>query len=160
MPAPQVYFADDCYCIGFWNNVALVDTAGEIDAGRMRQLGEAYRQLLTRYRSMAVLCVLRPGAPVSSADARVESQRLSSELGEALVRVAFVIEESGVFAQLFRTVIRGFNVITRSAKLTVDTNLDDAVRALAPLVITGGNREGLADELKDALLCLRSGWKP
>lgn len=66
--------------------------------------------------------------------------------------MAFVIEESGVFVQLFRTVIRG--------KLKGDTNLDDAARALVPLVITGGSRERLPDELKAAMLGLRTSWQP
>lgn len=160
MPAPQLYFADDTYCIGFWNNLAIVDAVGEIDAPRMRQLGVAYKQLLSHYRHMAVLCILRPGAPMSSGDARNESTRLLHEFGDALVRVAFVAEEGGVFAKLFGTVIRGFNVITRSAKLTVDTDLREAIRGLAPLVITSGPRDRIAGEISEALVSMRAQWKP
>jgi hypothetical protein len=155
-----MHFTDGEYCIAFWNNIALVDTVGEIDVARMRQLGEAYKQLLTRYRHMAVLCVLRAGAPLSSGPARADSTKMASDLGDALARVAFVIEEGGVFAQLFRTVIRGFNQLTRTAKLTVDIELDDAVRSLAPLVITNGERANVSAELKEAFVALRTQWTP
>ena len=98
MTAPQLYAADAVYCIGFWNNIALVDAVGEIDAPRMRQLGAAYKELLTQYQHMAVFCVLRPGAPMSSREARAESQQLLRSFGDALVRVAFVVEEGAVLA--------------------------------------------------------------
>jgi hypothetical protein len=159
MTAPQLYAADAVYCIGFWNNIALVDAVGEIDAPRMRQLGEAYKQLLTHYRHMAVLCVLRPGAPMSSRESRAASQHLLSNFGDALARVAFVVEEGGVFAKMFGTVIRGYNVITRSAKLTVDTDLDEAIHALAPLIVSNIPRDRVAAELKAALASLHMQWK-
>ena len=159
MTAPRLYAADAVYCIGFWNNIALVDAVGEIDAPRMRQLGLAYKELLAHYPHMAVLCVLRPGAPMSSREARAESQHLMSSFGDALVRVAFVAEEGGVFAKMLGTVIRGFNVITRSAKLTVDTDLDEAIHGLAPLIISNIPRDRVGEELKAALASLHMQWK-
>jgi hypothetical protein len=160
MPAPRIHFADDNFCVGFWNNIALVDTVVEIDVARMRQLFAAYKQLLMQYPSIAVLCVLREGAPLSSGDARAEAGKLSRDLGDALLRVAFVLEEGGVVAQLFRTVIRGYNQLTRTAKLTVDTSLDEAVFALAPLVIPAGERTRVSTDLKDAFATLSTRWKP
>lgn len=158
MPAPRIYFADESYCIGFWNNIALVDTIVEIDAARMRQLFAAYKQLLTQHPRIAVLCVLRAGAPLSSGDARGEAAKLSRELGDALSRVAFVLEEGGVVVQLFRTMVRAYNQLTRTAKLTVDTSLDDATRGLAPLVLPNGTTPRVSAELKEAYIALSKQW--
>lgn len=160
MPAPRIYFADSTFCIGFWNNIALIDTTVEIDVARMRQCFAAYKQLAVQYPKIAVLCVVRAGAPVSSADARGEAAKLSRDFGDALQCVSFVLEEGGVVVSLFRTVIRAFNQLTRTAKLTVDTSLDEATWSLAPLVLPAGERSRVSSELKGAVVALSALWKP
>jgi hypothetical protein len=159
MPEPRVYLADDSCCIGFWHNITLVDTTAEIDLERMRQLFDAYKQLLNQYPTVAVLCVMRPGVPLSRGDARAEAAKQSKEIGAALQRVAFVLEEGGIVAQLFGTIVRAFNQIIRASSLTVDTKLEDAVRELAPLVSVSGDRERVSAELRAAFEAMGAQWQ-
>ncbi len=160
MAAPSTYFADDVYCIAFWNNVVLIDLDGDMTVGRMQKVGEAYRELLEKYPRIVAVCVLRPGTPVASAEARAEGARFTKEFGDAVARIAMVIESNGVVAQMLRSVVRGVSVLARSKAFSLETDVDEALRTLAPLVISSGPRDQIQRDLKDAWRAVRAGFRP
>jgi hypothetical protein len=160
MPAPRTYFTDDAYCIAFWNNVVLIDVDGDMNAPRMRKLAQAYRELLSAYPHIVAMCLMRQGTPVSGSEARAEAARFTKELGASLVHVAMVIESKGIVAQMLRTVIRGINVLARNTNLTVADNVEGAIRALVPLVVTTSPRQQVSMELKAALTAVRTSFRP
>ena len=160
MPLPSTYFADDVYCIAFWNNVVLIDLDGDMTVSRMQKVGEAYRALLAKYPRIVAVCVMRPGTPVASADARAEGARFTKELGEAVARIAMVIESDGIVAQMLRSVVRGISVLARSKAFSLETDVNEALRTLAPLVISSGPRDQVQLDLKDAWHAVRANFRP
>src|SRR5512139_580607 len=103
--APRTFLSESMLHIALWQNVAIIDVAGDMDLPRMRAVRHAYEALLDEYPSGICSCVfLRDGVPVASHAAREESARFMRELGTALALVAVVIEHQGVAAQMLRTV--------------------------------------------------------
>jgi hypothetical protein len=133
---PAVYYVDGACCITFWQNLAIIDSRGLIDVAHMLTFERAYQALAQRFTGGIVSCVVvQPGTPVSPPDALKESARFIRDLGRALLRIAVVIEDVGVAAQVFRTVVRGINVVNRENKLVVPVDLEAAVDVLAPLIV-------------------------
>lgn len=138
MAAPRIVAADAKHGIAFWNNVAIVEIAADADVACMRSIGEAYRGLRDTYlgtgAGIAALVIIRAGVPVASADARAEAALFMRELGEALVHTAMVLEERGVLAQLLRSVVRGMNVLVRTARISLAEDIAEAAENIAPHV--------------------------
>ena len=157
---PRVLHSDSVYRLACWHNAVLVDVAGNIDLHHMKRLGRAYRELLVEYPNGILSCaIIRPGVPIAAADARTESARFMKELGESLLRVAMLIEDQGVLAQVMQTVIRGINVLARNPKLMLFRSLDEAASSLAPLVATAPGSD-VASELLAAIALVRSDYVP
>jgi hypothetical protein len=151
------FYSDGVLELAFWRNVALVDVAGDLTKPRMATLGSAYRALASTHPDGIVAFVmLRPGVPVSSPDARAEGNRSIKDLGEALLVLAVVVEDSGVFAQVMRTVIRGINLLTRTAKLVAFATVDDAVRATTRFVNKSQGTADPSDTLHAAVMAHRA----
>ncbi|MET0386925.1 MAG: hypothetical protein ABW321_13245 [Polyangiales bacterium] len=158
MPQPRVVALDSQHCVAYWHNVAIVDIRGDIDVTRMRGLGDAYRTLRDSHaRGIVALVFIRPSVPVADAEARAESARFTRELGDALHTV-MVIEERGVLAQMLRSVIRGLNVLSRTTRIAMATDLDDAVQETARHVPLAAARQTIAAELKSAVTSVRAGY--
>jgi hypothetical protein len=133
---PAVYYVDSATCITFWQNLAMIDSRGAIGVAHMLMYERAYQTLAQRYTGGIVSCVIvQPGTPVSPPEALKEAARFMRDLGSAILRIAVVIEDVGVAAQVFRTVVRGINVVTRENKMLVLGDVSSAVDALAPLIV-------------------------
>lgn len=156
MAFPELFFCDQGCRIELWRNVAIVDVADEMNVARVRQLAEAYRTLLGSYTQVAGMCVMRPAAPTSAPEGREEAAELLRSLGPKLAHCALVYEAEGVFAQLLRTVVRGFNVITRNKVLTLHANIAEGTQALARHVLGCSTLDQARNELRDALAITRA----
>ncbi len=145
---PAVFYADSALCITFWQNIAIVDVRGLVDVGQMLTLERAYQALARRFTAGIVSCVIiQPGTPVSPPDALKESSRFMRELGRAMMRIAVVIEDVGVAAQVFRTVVRGINVVIRDNKLVVLGDLLSAIDMLSPSIVAATEHMDVAHAL-------------
>src|SRR3954464_10790994 len=151
MTSSETYFSDEVCCIAFWNNVVLIDVDGEMSAMRMRMVARSYGELLTKYPRIASIVVMRPGNPVASSAARAEATRFMKEYSASLVHVSVVIEAQGIVAQMLRSVIRGINVITRNTNMTIEADVESAIRMVVPAVITTAPPDHIASELSAAL---------
>ena len=133
---PAVFYVDSATCVTFWQNLAIIDSRGLVDVPHMLTYERAYQALAQRYTAGIVSCVIvQPGTPVSPPAALKEAARFMRELGSAILRIAVVIEDVGVAAQVFRTVVRGINVVTRENKMAVLGDLQSAVDVLVPLIV-------------------------
>lgn len=151
--------SDNQHCIAFWNNVAIVDVAGDLDAGRMRGVGRAYATLAESYRrGIASVVLLRPSAPVASAEARGESTKFMRELGPLMLHTAMVIEHPGVIAQLLRSVVRGINVVVRSSRISLVDSVEAAARDVAPFVVTSLARPRIPAEFLQVIAEVRGSF--
>jgi hypothetical protein len=147
--------------LGAYRNIVVTDAGGPLDVGHMRAIGEAYGKVLESYpNGIAALGLIRAGTPVASADARNESARFIREYAESLHVVAMVIEGEGVLQQMLRTVVRGINVLSRNAKMTVLGTADEGVRAVAPYLSRKDFTEDPVDELTAVVRLMRSGFRP
>lgn len=154
---PAIFYVDGVYCITFWQNLAIIDVRGTVDVPHMLTLERAYQTLASRFTGGIVSCVvIQPGTPVSPADALKESARFMRDLGAAMMRIAVVIEDVGVAAQVFRTVVRGINVVIRDNKLTVLSDLPSAVDVLAPLIVRATGEMDVSQSLTAVLLSARA----
>lgn len=159
--APQPYYTDELCTMALWHNVVVVDTIGEIDAPRMSRIFDAYAQLLARPLPHVVgLCIMRPGAPVSSSEARAEATRRTKELGTALAHVALVTEDATMGGQLLRAAVRGYNMLTRNTRVSLYGSVADAMQMLVPLVIANVPATQMADELDRAVAAVRESFRP
>jgi hypothetical protein len=155
------YYADTTFCIAFWQNVVIVDVGADIDVQHMKTLESSYRALLRSYPAgIAVLAILRAETPVASSGARNEAARFTKELGELLLKVAMVIEDRGILAQMLRSVIRGINVLVRQTRLVLFDSVEEALRTIAPLAIPATTRLNVDKELRAAVACVRATFRP
>jgi hypothetical protein len=153
---PKTLLKDAAVHISRWQNVVIVDVAGDMDLPRMRAVGSAYRETAGDFpRGIVGVVMLRAGTPVASAEARGESARYMKELGNAIIQVATVIEEQGVMALMLLTVIRGVNVLTRNAKILVLKSLDEAIRSASPHVVPVDPGVSTERQLRDAVEAAR-----
>ncbi|HMJ54159.1 MAG TPA: hypothetical protein VK540_18890 [Polyangiaceae bacterium] len=154
---PAIFYADSAFCVTFWQNLAIVDSRGLIDVPHMLTLERAYQTLASRFTAGIVSCVvIQPGTPVSPPDALRESARFMRELGSAMMRIAVVIEDVGVAAQVFRTVVRGINIVIRDNKLVVLGDLPSAVEVLAPLIVPATDQMNVTSALTALLHSARA----
>ena len=161
MTAPRIVCSDATFCLALWQNVAITDVAGDMDVAHMKQLGKTYRELVTSFPLGIVTCaIIRAGVPVSSSAARDEAAKFITDLGPSVLRMAMLIEERGVMAQVLRTIVRGINVVTRNTKLVLFNELDEAIRSLAPLVVPPTSGADVRSELAAAVASVRNGYAP
>jgi hypothetical protein len=74
------------------------------------------------------------------------------------MKSAMVIEDTGILAQMLRTVIRGINVLARNTRLDVLANGDAAILAIAPFMTRPGLTHGPVAELTGAVRTLRGAF--
>jgi hypothetical protein len=154
---PAVFHVDSAYCITFWQNLAVIDVRGRVDVPHMLMLERAYQALAQRFTGGIVSCVvIQPGTPVSPPDALKESARFMRDLGAAMMRIAVVIEDVGVAAQVFRTVVRGINIVIRDNKLWVLGDLPSAVDILSPLIVPAPGQRDITGALTAVLHSARA----
>lgn len=156
---PRIICSDDVCRVAVWQNVAITDVAGDMDVAHMKLLGKTYRELTGSFPEGILTCaIIRPGVPVSSSEVREEAARFITELGPSILRMAMLIEDKGVMAQVLRTIIRGLNVVTRNTKLVLYNNIDEAVRALAPMTALTSPGADMRGELATAIATVRQGY--
>jgi hypothetical protein len=154
---PAVFYADSVFCITFWQNLAIVDSRGLVDVEHMLILERGYQALAQRFTGGIVSCVVvQPDTPVSPASALKESARFMRDLGTAMMRIAVVIEDVGVAAQVFRTVVRGINVVIRDNKLVVLSDLASAIDVLSPMIVPATGEMDVTGALKIVLHAARA----
>jgi hypothetical protein len=159
--APRIAHSDDTFRLATWQNVTLVEIAGNMDAPSMRRLFRAHIDLAAAYPEGIVSCtIVRPGVPVAAGDGRAEVVKSMKELGDSWLRSALVIEETGVMAQVLRTIVRGFNIVTRNTKLVMCDDIEEAVGSIAPLVVPPQSGANVRAELLAAVAEARKGYAP
>ena len=154
---PAVYYVDSACCVTFWQNVAIIESRGLIDVTHMLTFERAYQALAQRFTGGICSCVVvQAGTPLSPPDALRESARFVRELGSALRCIAVVIEDVGIAAQVFRTVIRGINVVTRENKLVVLGDFASAVDVLTPLIVPAAGQRDVSGAVTTVLNSARA----
>ena len=154
---PALYYVDSATCITFWQNLAIIDSRGPIGVSHMLTYESAYLDFAQRYTGGIVSCVVvQPGTPVSPPDALKEAARFMRDIGSAILRIAVVIEDVGVAAQVFRTVVRGINVVIRENKMVVLSDLPSAVDVLAPLVVPAPGQKDIVGAVTAVLHSART----
>ena len=158
---PEVVHEDESFRIAFWNNVCISDIWGEMDAPRMRLLGDYYRNLLRSYpRGIVALSALRPSTPVSAADARGEASRFLKDLDNKLLQVAMVVEADGVLGLMLRSVLRGVNAVVRPGRIFASESLERAAQLCAAQVTSSLRSDDVAPQLLAAIQSVRSKYIP
>jgi hypothetical protein len=156
----QVLHTDGRQCIGFWNNIAMIDVAGEMNLEGMTRVCDLYRSLARDYKRVACLTVVRSGAPVATMEAQQAGANVGRELGPTLAMISIVIEAQGVVGQLFRSAMRAFTVFARAPPISIAGTLDDGLPVLVPLVESSLPRHHIAYELSCAFKRMRSDYQP
>ena len=150
------FYSDGVLEIALWRNVVFADVSGDLTMARTRTLWSAYRRLIGEYPGGVVgFGTIRAGVPIASSEARAENARCIKELGSSILMLAMMIEDNGIFAQAMRTIIRGLNVLSRGSKLVVFSKVDDAIRAVLPLIASREGHGDLAAEFRDAVTAHR-----
>jgi hypothetical protein len=72
-----------------------------------------------------------------------------------MIGVAVVIEDVGIAAQVFRTVIRGINIVVRSNKVVVANDLASAIDVLSPVIVPATGEMDRAVAVKAVLHAAR-----
>jgi hypothetical protein len=161
MASPRTFYEDESFCFAFWNNVAIADVWGDLDARRMRKLGEGYRVLLEQYpKGIVALSLIQKSTPVSSAEARNEGARLLKEVGEQMLHHAMVIEADGVLGLMLRSVVRGLNAVLRGNRMSLHDTVDRALPGLAAQVASDLPRSSVLRELTLAIANVRAAHAP
>jgi len=161
MTESTAFYSDEILQVAFWRNVTIIDISGDISADQMRIVGRAYRTLLMAHSGGVVgLCTIRAGVPVASADARAESVRFTKELGNAVLAVVMVIEDSGIFSHVMRNVIRGINVMTQSSKLVAVATVDEGIKAVLPHVRCSREERDVSGDLRSVVTAIRTRARP
>ena len=89
--APRIVNSDDVYRLAIWQNVAIADFAGDVDALRMMRIARAHRELSIAYpKGILAFTIIRPGVPIASEASRDVAVKLMKELGDVLRRSALV----------------------------------------------------------------------
>jgi hypothetical protein len=159
--APRIVISDEIYRLATWQNVAITEFAGDVDALRMRRIARMHRELSIAYPNGTVTCtIVRAGVPIASQAARDEAAAFMKELGGSLLRSALVLEDTGIMAQVLRTVVRGLNVVTRNTKLVLCSRIDEAISSLSPLVVPPQPDADVRAELSAAVATVRKGYDP
>ena len=107
MPEIDCFYADNNFCVSFWQNVAMIDICHDMDIARMKKVGKAYEALLARY----------PDVQQMVWDTAVfKLKERGRVVGRVLVRVDFSVPEDLVGHELeqafvgqgFAALIAGF----------------------------------------------------
>lgn len=158
---PEVVHEDESFRVAFWNNVCIADIWGEMDARKMRLLGDAYRNLLRSYPGgIVAISALRSSTPVSPSDARGEASRFLKDLDEKLLQVAMVVEADGVLGLMLRSILRGVNAVVRPGRIFAIESVDRAAQLCAAQVTSSLRRDDVAAELLAAINATRSKYVP
>jgi hypothetical protein len=140
MVASPVIKVERKYGVGVWHNVVIAIVQGDMDAAEVRRLGELYAKLSETYpKGIAAITLLRGSLSVGTKETNAEAQRMMGMLRGSMLHIAVVIENHGFVAQLLRSVIRTLNTVGRSTRLSIATDAEEAVRVIAPHVVSPGS---------------------
>lgn len=140
-------FSDELASIAAWRNVALLDVRGPIGGAHVRCIGAMYAQMLEEYPHLVALCVAHRGITIAAPDARAQGAEIARRFGAAVTRVAVVLEETGVIAQLFRTIVRGISAASRSTRFKICNDVESAVAHILPDVLSSTPALDISQEL-------------
>jgi hypothetical protein len=70
----------------------------------------------------------------ASFEARAEGAKVAKKFRAAVRHMAVVIEDDGVVADLYRTLLRVFSLASRFTRIKVYDSVEAAVQGLAPMV--------------------------
>jgi hypothetical protein len=146
--------------VALWSNVVIANIEGHVAAEGVRKLCDVYHAAHKLYpEGIAALTMLRSSLKVGDSDTNAEAKRAMSELRHKMLHVSIVIEDKSVFASLVRAVIRTLNSISRGSILSIEPDLEQAVRSVAPYVklTQGGARSHAQAELLQAVMSVRNG---
>jgi len=134
-----------------WNNV-VVQSLDRADSAWARSFVSVMHKQLRAYPDGVVsLAVLRTGLKPAAKDVRQELTRMIGEMGRAVHHV-FVVEDSGLLAQLLVTVIRGVMMLGgKQAHYSLAVDRADAVAKALPLVKGAARSTSLLEELSRAV---------
>lgn len=155
-----MHYTDERLCVGLWHNILLADIAGDTGLVGMRAIGDGYKLLARTHARVGGLCVVRPDAPLSTIESRKEAQRFAQELGPTLAHVAVVLEADGVVAQLFKSMVRAFNVFTNTPLVSVDQSIEGGIKNLASVAQSPLRQPQTSKELHAAFTQLRDRFTP
>jgi hypothetical protein len=123
--------SDDAFSVTLFGRFALIDVIHSMDLARMHKAEAALDRLIGEGRApIGVLATLRCGAPVPPAGARRYAARLINARLATIGLIAVYVEDGGIMARMFETVVRSINVLSGSARMVVYTDLGEAERAL------------------------------
>lgn len=124
------------YCAAQWRNGVIVVWTGKVTVDALQRIEAFQNSARSAHPSYYFVSVNPTGLPFPDSKTRtVAKELLRKRDHEPLVAIA-VLEGDGLFASAGRVVLS--TLFTRvSAKDVVCENLDEAARALAPLVIPG-----------------------
>jgi hypothetical protein len=140
MVASPVIKVERKYGVSVWRNVVIAIVHGDLDATEVRRLGESYAELSETYpNGIAGITLLRGSLSVGTKETNAEAQRVLGMLRGNMLHIAVVIENRGFVAQLLRSVIRTLNSVSRGKRLSIATDAEEAVRVIAPHVVSIGS---------------------
>jgi hypothetical protein len=126
--------SDDAIGIAIYKNAVLFDIRGALEVAHIRHIEETYTELVERHAQLVLLCVARRSVAVASVEARAEGANVARKFRTAVRHMAVVIEDEGVVADLYRTLLRVFSLASRFTRIKIYDSVEAAVQSLAPMV--------------------------
>ena len=126
--------SDDSLGVGIYENVVVLDIRGAVELEHIRHLELTYTKLLKRHQQLVLLVVARRSIAAASGAVRAEGAQVAKKFGSAVKHMAIVIEDSGVVAELYRTLLRVFSVASRFVNIKVYASVEGAIKDVASMV--------------------------
>ncbi|MCR9160725.1 MAG: hypothetical protein ACE37F_20565 [Nannocystaceae bacterium] len=131
------------FCVAYGGPLIVPVWTRTATAEHVDLVADAQRQLLREFPKFVILTVIRAKLSMSvNDDVRERSRANVDEFGERTVRSVMVVEEGGLRASFFRSVVTGVYFLSRnSKKQRVCTSIDDGLAWLFESIDAGA--EGL-----------------
>jgi hypothetical protein len=138
--------------------VVIAIVQDQLDPRGVRAIADTYNKLYEAFPTgLSGITVLRSKMKVGSPETNAEAQNVLAEVRDKLLHVCVAIENRGVLAQLLSAVIRTFNSITRTARISIAVDIEGAARSVAPYVVVadGSAKLRVQQDLVAAIEILR-----
>jgi hypothetical protein len=151
--------SDDAIGMAIHKNVVMFDVRGALEIAHIRKIEGIYTELVKRHGQLVLLCVARRALTVASPEARAEGAVVARKFRAAVMHMAVVIEDDGVVAELFRTLLRVFSLASRFTHIKIYDSVESAAQGIAPMVDADAQAE-VKREVVRVFRRLHNEWVP
>lgn len=151
MAQVKKFYADNTLRIGMCDGVVVMHLSMGLKVAHIQTIERAYLAALESRGTVVGLAHVVPGVTGGAESLKEASSNMMKNLGKRVAIAALIFEDTGMRGMVFRTAVRGINIVSRGTQLRTYATQQEAAQEMAPVAGAALGRAVTSQELLDAM---------